>query len=81
VSDAIAGGNVHAINYFVAQKYIEAFKTLAEAPNQKFVLMPMESAGMIGSLGGIAELAREALDRGGVRAMPAAPATTPRTGG
>jgi regulator of protease activity HflC (stomatin/prohibitin superfamily) len=80
VSDAIAGGNVHAINYFVAQKYIEAFKTLAEAPNQKFVLMPMESAGMIGSLGGIAELAREALDRGGVRAMPAAPAT-PRTGG
>ena len=51
VSDAIAGGNVQAINYFVAQKYIEAFKALAEAPNQKFVLMPMESAGVIGSLG------------------------------
>src|SRR5688572_20761493 len=48
VSEAIAGGNVNAINYFVAQKYIEAFKSLAEAPNQKFVLMPMESAGMIG---------------------------------
>jgi regulator of protease activity HflC (stomatin/prohibitin superfamily) len=63
VSDAIANGNVQAINYFVAQKYIEAFKSLAEAPNQKFVLMPMESAGMIGSLGGIAELAKEALDR------------------
>jgi hypothetical protein len=45
-------GNVQAINYFVAQKYIEAFKALAEAPNQKFVLMPMESAGVIGSLGG-----------------------------
>jgi regulator of protease activity HflC (stomatin/prohibitin superfamily) len=44
VSDAIAGGNVQAINYFVAQKYIEAFKALAEAPNQKFVMMPMESA-------------------------------------
>src|SRR5690606_41000591 len=43
VSDAIAGGNVNAINYFVAQKYIEAFKALAQAPNQKFVLMPMES--------------------------------------
>src|SRR3546814_10717035 len=42
VSDAIAGGNVQAINYFVAQKYIEAFKALAEAPNQKFVMMPME---------------------------------------
>ncbi|HVI25632.1 MAG TPA: SPFH domain-containing protein [Xanthomonadaceae bacterium] len=63
VSDAIAGGNVNAINYFVAQKYIEAFKALAEAPNQKFVMMPMESAGVIGSLGGIAELAKEALER------------------
>lgn len=63
VSDAIASGNVNAINYFVAQKYIEAFKALAEAPNQKFVMMPMESAGVIGSLAGIAELAKEALDR------------------
>jgi regulator of protease activity HflC (stomatin/prohibitin superfamily) len=65
VSDAIASGNVQAINYFVAQKYIEAFKSLAEAPNQKFVLMPMEASGVIGSLGGIAELAREAIDRQG----------------
>ncbi|MGX5671668.1 SPFH domain-containing protein [Thermomonas sp. XSG] len=61
VSDAIASGNVQAINYFVAQKYIEAFKELAQAPNQKFVMMPMESSGIIGSLGGIAELAREAM--------------------
>ena len=67
VSDAIAGGNVQAINYFVAQKYIEAFKALAEAPNQKFVMMPMESAGVIGSLGGIAELAKEAMERQGAR--------------
>ena len=65
VSDAIASGNVQAINYFVAQKYIEAFKALAEAPNQKFVMMPMESAGVIGSLAGIADLAKEALDRNG----------------
>ncbi|MDQ2702315.1 MAG: SPFH/Band 7/PHB domain protein [Pseudomonadota bacterium] len=72
VSDAIAGGNVQAINYFVAQKYIEAFKALAEAPNQKFVMMPMESAGVIGSLGGIAELAKEALHQQPTRA-PAAP--------
>ncbi len=63
VSDAIANGNVQAINYFVAQKYIEAFKALAQAPNQKFVLMPMESAGMLGSLAGIGELAKEALGR------------------
>ena len=61
VSDAISNGNVQAINYFIAQKYIEAFKALAEAPNQKFVLMPMESSGIIGSLGGIAELAKETL--------------------
>lgn len=77
VSNAIASGNVQAINYFVAQKYIEAFKALAEGPNQKFVLMPMESAGVIGSLGGIAELAKDALNQQSGRAV----ATTPRTGG
>ena len=65
VSDAISGGNVQAINYFVAQKYIEAFKSLAEAPNQKFVMMPMESAGVIGSLAGIAELTKESLGKKG----------------
>ena len=71
VSNAISAGNVQAINYFVAQKYIEAFKSLAEAPNQKFVMMPMESAGVIGSLAGIAELAKDALDRNGGKAPPA----------
>ena len=74
VSDAIASGNVNAINYFIAQKYIEAFKALAEAPNQKFVMMPMESAGVIGSLGGIAELAKEALGRQGGNAIAASKA-------
>ncbi len=63
VSTAIEQGSVQAINYFVAQKYIEAFKALAEAPNQKFVLMPMESSGILGSLGGIAELAKESLGK------------------
>ena len=67
-----------AINYFVAQKYIEAFKALAEAPNQKFVMMPMESAGVIGSLGGIAELAKEAMERQPSRAVVA---PTSRQGG
>ena len=76
VSDAIAGGNVQAINYFVAQKYIEAFKALAEAPNQKFVMMPMESAGVIGSLAGIAELAKEAMTN-----APKAPPSLPGRGG
>ena len=77
VSDAISKGNVQAINYFVAQKYIEAFKALAEAPNQKFVMMPMESAGVIGSLGGIAELAKEAMQQAPARSI----ATTPSRGG
>ncbi|QOY62586.1 SPFH/Band 7/PHB domain protein [Lysobacter sp. H21R4] len=75
VSNAIANGNVQAINYFIAQKYIEAFKALAEAPNQKFVLMPMESAGVIGSLAGIAELAKDALG-----AQPGAASAAPRIG-
>jgi len=61
VSRAIAAGDVKAINYFLGLKYVEAFKELAGAPNQKFVLLPMESAGVLASLGGIAELAREAL--------------------
>jgi len=61
VSTAIAQGNVQAINYFVAQKYVEALKDLAKAPNQKFVLMPMESSGIIGSIAGIADLTKHAL--------------------
>mgnify|MGYP000343619784 FL=1 len=60
VSDAIAKGNVQAINYFVAQKYIDALGRLAESPNQKIVLMPLEAASVIGALGGIAELAKDA---------------------
>jgi len=75
VSDAIAAGNVQAINYFVAQKYIEAFKALAEAPNQKFVMMPMDSSGVIGSIAGIAELAKDAMAQ-----QAAQPARPPRSG-
>lgn len=77
VSEAIAQGDVQAINYFVAQKYVEAFKELATAPNQKFVLMPMEASGVIGSIAGIAELARTAL-AGQQNPDPRKP---PRTGG
>ncbi|MFK3651334.1 SPFH domain-containing protein [Lysobacter enzymogenes] len=77
VSDAIAAGNVQAINYFVAQKYIEAFKSLAEAPNQKFVMMPMESSGVIGSIAGIAELAKDAL----AQQQAASNVRPPRSGG
>ena len=78
VSEAIAQGDVQAINYFVAQKYVEAFKELATAPNQKFVLMPMESSGIIGSIAGIAELAKEALGKQGSSARGTPPPPPPR---
>ncbi|SIS83654.1 SPFH domain-containing protein [Insolitispirillum peregrinum] len=61
VSEAIADGDVAAINYFVAQRYVDALGKIASAPNQKLVLMPLEASGVIGALGGIAELARDAL--------------------
>lgn len=59
VSNAIASGDLNAINYFVATKYVEALKDVASAPNQKLVLMPLEAGNVIGALGGIAELAKE----------------------
>tara|TARA_A100000171_G_scaffold24516_1_gene22774 strand:+ start:115 stop:1074 length:960 start_codon:yes stop_codon:yes gene_type:complete len=60
VSNAISKGNVQAINYFVAQKYVNALKDIASAPNQKVILMPLEASNVIGAVGGITELAREA---------------------
>ena len=63
VSDAIASGNINAINYFVAQKYVDALQKIGSAPNNKLVLMPLEAAGIIGSVAGIAEIAREALGK------------------
>ena len=60
VSEAIAGGNIAAINYFVAQKYVEAFGKLAQSPSQKLVMIPIEATGVLGSLAGITELARDA---------------------
>jgi len=61
VSEAIAKGNVQAINYFVAQKYVDALQHIAAAPNQKLILMPLEASGVIGAIGGIAELAKQAM--------------------
>jgi regulator of protease activity HflC (stomatin/prohibitin superfamily) len=63
VSQAISQGDIQAINYFIAQKYVEALQSLASAPNQKVFLMPMESTGILGALGGIAELAKDAMSR------------------
>jgi regulator of protease activity HflC (stomatin/prohibitin superfamily) len=60
VSDAISGGNTQAINYFIAQKYVEALGMFANSPNAKTILFPVEATQLIGSLGGIGELARSA---------------------
>jgi regulator of protease activity HflC (stomatin/prohibitin superfamily) len=67
VSEAIASGDIQSVNYFVAQKYIEAIGSLASAPNQRVILFPIEASSVIGSLGGIAELAKSAfgMDAGG----------------
>jgi len=65
VSDAITNGSVQAINYFVAQKYVDALQSIASAPNEKVILLPMESTGILGSLAGVAELAKSAFDNGG----------------
>jgi regulator of protease activity HflC (stomatin/prohibitin superfamily) len=72
VSEAIGRGSIQAINYFVAQRYIDALGRLAGTPNQKVILMPLESASMIGSLAGIAELARESFSAPRTGSVPAA---------
>ena len=61
VSNAIADGNAQAINYFVAQKYVEAVSEFARSPNAKTILFPVEATQLIGTLGGIAELAKDAV--------------------
>ncbi len=58
VSDAISGGDLAAANFLVAEKYIAAIKALATAPNQKVLIVPIETAGLAGTLGGIAEITR-----------------------
>jgi len=60
VSDAISKGNVQAINYFVANNYVGALKALAEADNQKVLIVPLEASSVIGAIAGIGEIAREA---------------------
>ena len=65
VSESIAKGDVNALNYFVALKYTDALQAIASAPNQKLVLMPLEAANVIGAVGGIAELFRDALRQKG----------------
>jgi regulator of protease activity HflC (stomatin/prohibitin superfamily) len=79
VSEAIAGGNAQAINYFIAQDYVKTIEAFARSPNAKTILFPVEATQLIGTLGGIGELAREALgvDKEGGTVVPGRP---PRAG-
>jgi len=83
VSDAIAGGNTQAINYFVAQKYTEVLGQIASANNQKVILMPLEASSLIGSLGGIGAIAKDVFgnddDDANNASRPTPPSTVPRT--
>ena len=71
VSEAISRGNVQAINYFVANNYVDALKALATAKNQKVLLMPLDASSVIGAIAGVGEIAREAFGGGGDASTPA----------
>jgi regulator of protease activity HflC (stomatin/prohibitin superfamily) len=76
VSEAIAGGDLAAVNYLVAEKYVGALRSFADGHNQKIIMLPLDTAGLIGTIGGIAEIARSVGNE-----PPAAgrrPQTTPR---
>ena len=68
VSDAIAKGDVASLNYFIADKYIKAFGQLADSPNQKIIMLPMEATGMLASLAGIGEIAKATFGESAVSA-------------
>ena len=73
LSRAIAEGDVQAVNYFVAEKYVAALQSLATAPNQKVLMLPVEAATVIGSIAGVADIAREAFGREPPPRPPARP--------
>lgn len=63
VSNAIVNGNTQALNYFVAQKYVETLGQFAQSTNQKIIFMPLDSSSIMGSIGGITELVQDALGK------------------
>src|SRR5262247_2767986 len=84
VSQAVSAGNVSALNYFIAQQYLKAFGELAKSPNQKVLMLPIEATGVIASLGGIVEIAKETFGgdgrAGDGKAPPPRRPTVPTTG-
>jgi regulator of protease activity HflC (stomatin/prohibitin superfamily) len=80
VSDAIEQGSGQAINYFVAQKYVEALGKFATSPNAKTILFPVEATQLMGTLGGIGELARDVFGEGKPSQPEARPAPEKKSG-
>ena len=82
VSEAIAKGDVAALNYFIADKYIKAFGQLADSPNQKIIMLPIEATSLLGSLAGIGEIAKATFGESAASAVAAARRTSsvPGTG-
>src|SRR5437868_7273239 len=82
VSEAVAKGNVTALNYFIADKYLKAFGQLAQSPNQKVIMLPIEAMSILGSLAGIGEIAKATFGESAASAAAAARRTSsvPNTG-
>jgi regulator of protease activity HflC (stomatin/prohibitin superfamily) len=78
VSDSIAKGDVAALNYFIADRYIKAFAEIARSPNQKIVMLPIEATSVLGSLAGISEIAKATF---GTESTAATSAATRRSTG
>src|SRR4030095_10214671 len=78
VSDAVARGDVASLNYFVAQKYLEAFGKLAHSPDQKVLIVPMEATAVLGSLAGIGEIAKATFGSGDAAGAPKTGPPPPR---
>ena len=82
VSEAIARGDVNAVNYFVAQRYVDAFAELARSPQQRTVIVPAEMGSLVGTIAGLGELvglAREQ-QREGSNRSPSRPASRSASG-
>src|SRR5688500_7670662 len=87
VSEAVARGDIAALNYFIAEKYLKAFGQIAESPNQKVIMLPIEATNVLASLGGIGEIARATFGSDGAPPParrptgPATPAPAPTSRG
>ena len=81
VSDAIEAGSVNALNYFIAQKYVEAFALLAQSNQQRTVIVPAEMASLVGTLAGIGTLVQSAGQPGRRRAAAGTPPPARPPGG